>query len=228
MPTSTSNMNLSIPLAGESTYPTSVSDSLTGVDAHDHTSGKGVQIPTGGIVDAAITTAKLADTAITGAKLNSAIVDDSTIQIASNVLKVKDAGITRAKLAALGHQVGDCASYIVVSSTPADVTGLTVTITVTGRPVYIALMPIEADGGTISGSGAGYTLGALDIYRASTKIFSVSVPPPSELTNLNCIFSFIDVTATAGSYTYKVQGAVFGTSSPAIFITKVRLLVFEL
>lgn len=229
MPTSTSNMNLSIPLAGESTYPTSVSDSLTGVDGHDHTSGKGVQIPTGGIVDAAITTAKLADTAITGAKLNSAIVDDSTIQIAANVLRVKDAGITKPKLAALGQQYGDCASYTVTSSTPTDVTGLTATITVTGRPVMIALIPIQADsGGNLAGSGAGYVVGGLDIVRGATTLFSVSVPPPSELTNLNPCFTFIDLTATAGSYTYKVQGAVFGSSSPAIFVTKVRLVVFEL
>jgi hypothetical protein len=39
------------------------------IDAHDHTSGHGVQIPTGGIADGAITTVKLADGAVTAVKI---------------------------------------------------------------------------------------------------------------------------------------------------------------
>lgn len=39
------------------------------IDEHDHTSGKGIQIPTAGIADNAITTAKVLDAAITNEKL---------------------------------------------------------------------------------------------------------------------------------------------------------------
>lgn len=39
------------------------------IDLHDHSAGKGKQIPTAGLTDAAVTTPKLADGAITGAKL---------------------------------------------------------------------------------------------------------------------------------------------------------------
>lgn len=44
-------------------------------------------------------TLQIKDNGITGAKLNSGIVDNSTIEISSNVLQVKNLGITQAKLA---------------------------------------------------------------------------------------------------------------------------------
>lgn len=50
------------------------------VDAHDHTSGKGVQIPTAGIANSAITSAKIADGAIVNADINaSADIDGSKL-----------------------------------------------------------------------------------------------------------------------------------------------------
>lgn len=54
---------------------------FTKIGAHDHTTNKGVQIPTGGIANSAITTAKIADGAVTAAK-------------------IPDGSITSAKLAA--------------------------------------------------------------------------------------------------------------------------------
>lgn len=47
------------------------------IDAHDHTTGKGVRIGTNAILDNAITTAKIADLAVTTAKLaNGAVTSD--------------------------------------------------------------------------------------------------------------------------------------------------------
>lgn len=43
------------------------------IDAHDHTSGKGLQIPSGGIEDDAIETSKIKDGAVTNAKLAGSI-----------------------------------------------------------------------------------------------------------------------------------------------------------
>lgn len=44
------------------------------IDAHDHTSGKGVLIPTGGLANLAVTTPKIADLAVTTAKIAAANV----------------------------------------------------------------------------------------------------------------------------------------------------------
>jgi hypothetical protein len=46
-----------------------LSDNLALLDAHDHSAGKGVQIPTAGIVNNAIDATKLADNAVTATKI---------------------------------------------------------------------------------------------------------------------------------------------------------------
>lgn len=87
--TTFNNMNISSPAVDSATYNTTVDDAFQKIDEHDHTNGRGVQIPTAGIEDAAIT----------GAKLDSAIVDDATIEIDLNTLQVKDGGIDTTQLA---------------------------------------------------------------------------------------------------------------------------------
>lgn len=85
----TANMSLSTPAAGDTDYPTQVSDSFTLIDAHDHSTGKGVQIPSGGLASGAVTVNKIASSA----------TDGSTIEVSSGAIRVKDGGITAAKLA---------------------------------------------------------------------------------------------------------------------------------
>lgn len=46
-----------------------LAENFTKLDGHDHTSGKGRQIPTGGIADSAVTTLKLNDEAVTAQKI---------------------------------------------------------------------------------------------------------------------------------------------------------------
>lgn len=53
-----------------------LSDNFALLDAHDHSSGKGVQIPTAGIVNNAIDATKLADNAVTAAKIPAASIVD--------------------------------------------------------------------------------------------------------------------------------------------------------
>lgn len=64
-------INLTLPTTGTSNWgPTLKNTTWTKISEHRHTgSGDGQQIPTGGIVDAAITTAKLAPNAVTLDKL---------------------------------------------------------------------------------------------------------------------------------------------------------------
>lgn len=60
MSTTTSLMGLTTPSVGDTDYPTSFSNSFPLIDAHDHSTGKGTQILTAGIADAAVTQAKRA------------------------------------------------------------------------------------------------------------------------------------------------------------------------
>ena len=70
------------------------------LDAHDHSPGKGVLVPTAGLANLAVTTPKLADSSVTTAKLADASV--ATVKIVdANVTtaKIADASVTTAKIA---------------------------------------------------------------------------------------------------------------------------------
>lgn len=64
-----------------------LADNFRKLDEHDHASGKGVQIPTGGIKDGAITRAKLAP--------NTLVIEDGSI----DTRHLRDLSVTNAKLA---------------------------------------------------------------------------------------------------------------------------------
>lgn len=221
----TPNMNLEIPQGGDTDYPTSVSDSLTAVDGHDHSSGKGVQIPTAGLADGAVAGAKVADLGVTGAKLSANSVDAATIELNTALgvtsLRVKDSGISKAKLAALGQQVADTTSVAVSSATPADATGLTVTITTSGRPVFVALLPAPFDSlapASISDISTASGSAKIDLVRDTTTIFrTVPITAPA--------LNYVDVVG-AGTYVYKIQASA--SSAASIQFDYCRLIAFEL
>lgn len=58
---------------------TQLANNFSAIDVHDHTAGKGVQVPTGGIANLAITTAKLADGSVTAAKLGASAVSSAAL-----------------------------------------------------------------------------------------------------------------------------------------------------
>lgn len=62
------------------------------IDQHDHSSGKGIQIPNGGIANLAVDTTKITDGAITNAKLAALAVD--TGKIADNAVTTSKIGGT--------------------------------------------------------------------------------------------------------------------------------------
>lgn len=117
--TTTTNMSLRIPATGDRDYPTSISDSFNLIDTHDHSPGKGVQIPgtaladniitTAKILDANVTTDKIADNAVTTAKILDANVTNAKIaettlttnKLVDNIIttaKILDANVTTAKI----------------------------------------------------------------------------------------------------------------------------------
>lgn len=211
MPTITANMSLQIPIVGESTYPTSDSNSFTLIDAHDHSSGKGKQIVTGGITDLAVTSAKLASDAVTTAKIADSNVTTAKILDANvTTAKIADLAVTAAKHAALGQQIStlDCGTFQTQSLTPVDVTNLTVTITTLGRPVLISLT-----GGSIGGSRASGTTSVFSYFTIVRDATTVATFPfiKTELTSGAAIYqmpssviSYVDA-VSAGTYTYKLQ-----------------------
>jgi hypothetical protein len=70
-----------------------LSNNFNLIDLHDHSSGKGVQIPAEGIANLAIDSTKLADNSITTAKLNNAVVTDAKLSNPNNgVYRVLQAG----------------------------------------------------------------------------------------------------------------------------------------
>lgn len=196
-------MGLLIPDVGDSDYATSVGSSLTTLDTHTHASGSGVQIPTAGITDLAVTTAKLASNAVTTAKITAL-------------------NVTRAKLEAVGQQAAVITgnSFSTSSTTAVDVTGATVNITTTGRPVMISV-PVQialerAVGGGLIDMNATLVLlrGATTVAIANPSVSEPSTEVGTVHRTLPSAFCVVDAPA-AGTYTYKLQLLVNNASTTA-------------
>lgn len=173
----------------------------------------------------------------TGGAMGLAAPDGATIALSGSTLGVPNGGITKPKLAALGQQVSSsCGSFNSASSSYVDVTNLTVTITTTGRPVFIGIV---ADGTTglssiqiadSSGSGTS-VVGSIKIVQDSTDIAfhaincaGASAPLVSGIPSSS--FSHIYVPAAA-TYVYKIQTKVT-TSNTNISFSNAKLIAYEL
>lgn len=145
------------------------------------------------------------------------------------------ASVTQAKRAALGQQISSSSGLVTVSaSTPANVTNLTVTLTTTGRPVFVGL---QSDG-TIGGAGStsqafmgqsgAICAPTVQIARDGTAIaayqFTFSASSAGGGIAPSCIW-YIDV-PTAGSHTYTLQAG--NGNSLNWHLNDVVLVAFEL
>lgn len=242
--TTTSDMSLKIPAAGDSDYPTSISDSFTLIDAHDHTSGKGVVIPAGGLATNSVTTAKIVDSNVTGAKLASSVADGTTLEYSGTSIRIKDSGvstakvenaaITQEKLAARATGTSVAAGGVAISASSGsfstnstsytDVTNLSVTIVTTGRPVKLALQGADTSGsfttGGVLGNSGGFSVAFLrDGSIINTQPGSANAFPAG-------MYHFVD-TPAAGTYIYKVQlKSNSGANSPVV--NNCKLVAYEL
>lgn len=162
-------------------------------------------------------------------------VDNSSIEVSSNTIQVKALGITKPMLAALGQQVSSsCGDFFTTSTSFVDVTNLSVSITTTGRPVMIMIIP---DGAGVSyfGISRGASAGdaSFKLLRGAT---TVGIPylfydsngattgaivqlPPGALNT-------VDI-PSAGTYTYKLQ-AKSSVASVTSEVFGCKLLVYEL
>ncbi len=173
-------------------------------------------------------------------------VDNSTIEISSNNLQLKDGGITnakvnasaaiaRSKLASVGQQLSSSSGiFTTTSSSPVDVTSVNVTITTTGRPVFVGLI---SDGSAndsfleciqnsvvVDSQSEFYLVrDASIISRSNIRVYdntaaSRSGVPPG------CVFT-ID-TPAAGTYTYKMQ--VGTQTGSTVSVNYVKLIAYEI
>lgn len=175
----------------------------------------------GNYTDGSVSTAKLADGAVT-------------------TVKIADGNVTQAKRVALGQQISSFVSNTFVGATFTDA-GLSVSITTTGRPVFLSLRAKDAtfyDIGSFIGiedldTSGGYVEGFIKFVRGSTDVAihgmqswadgvsfneKLRVPPTS--------FTHID-TPAAGTYTYKIQVRA-GTAGDMVSVRDVALIAFEL
>lgn len=143
----------------------------------------------------------------------------------------------RSSLTAVGQQVSStCSEVWSTSTTYADVTNLSVTITTTGRPVMIMLV---ADGSSSEGSFAvvGNTAAGqgmrVRFLRGATEIatsrFGDAAASGGTIFVPSSSFSHVDVVA-AGTYTYKLQQRLVtaATGSGQCGVVYTKLVAFEI
>lgn len=186
-------------------------------------------------------------------------VDGTTLEISSNVIQIKDLGVTTAKIndaavttakiadgavtpakrSALGQQISSsCANFSSANTSQTDVTNLSVTITTTGRPVFIGLI---SDGsvnnsqiGTVRSDGGQNISSNFFIVRGGSNIafYNISQELSATLSNVHSAYvpasaiSTIDPVA-AGTYTYKIQVTSLNTSV-STNVNYSKLIAYEL
>jgi hypothetical protein len=201
------------------------------------------------IASDAVTTAKILDGNVTGAKLAPGVVDDSTLAISSNQLIIKNSGVstakiadgavTQAKRASLGQQLSSSSStFSSTSASETSVTNLSVSITTTGRPVFVGLIP---DGSTsnsmlqvsATAAGGGGVIGSFYVYRDSTLVGVTSARafqgtnPMTVDVPVGSLWS-IDA-PSSGTYTYAVKAKLSTTSgNPSLSVQYAKLIAYEL
>ncbi len=166
---------------------------------------QGTQIATGSLVGG-----QLANATITGTQIAAATV-------------------TKANQVAVGQQVSSSSgSYSMTSSTFADVTNLTVTITTSGRPVRIYLIPDgTAAAATLFTTSSSFV--NLKVIRGASTLVGWFVAG-SNSGNQDYMPGCMDTidTQAAGTYTYKVQCAYSAGNVGPVGVTNCKLVAYEL
>ena len=132
-------------------------------------------------------------------------------------------------------QISSPATFSTTSTTMVDVTNLTVTITTTGRPVFIGLINDGTNTGasfigasaaasnienvtiSINKNGSELIRQVYDIQAGSSTITLINYPVST--------FSHID-TPSIGTYTYKIQ--MLSSNANTAQIVRARLIAYEL
>lgn len=180
---------------------------------------------------------------------DSYVLDNSTLEVSSNVIQVKDHGITQAKLAlkttgstvaAGGIAFQDSGLVNIAALTYTDA-GFSIILTTTGRPVQVCFQPIP--GGTQGQMYLATSSTSLSNMDSNLQILNNATPVvifnpffdgmvtggTPQNTLLPGGFNFLDmsVNGTPGTYTYTVE--VKNNNAPQTFvINQIRFLAYEI
>ncbi len=177
------------------------------------------------IVDAAVTTDKIDTGAITEDKLDADSVSTAKIQDeAITTQKIDDGAVTLVKIGSSNEAVSaSSGAYVNATSTPTDITNLSVSLTVSGnKKVEIKL--ISGGGATPSYAVCTAINAEIHAFRGSTDIGSVYI----DTTNIPAgSLSWLDSPA-AGTHTYKVKGFRSAIHGGTLFVNDFKLWAKEL
>lgn len=186
------------------------------------------------IASGAVTTAKILNSAVTTEKLNDLSVTTSKINdLAVTTAKLADGSVTQAKRAALGQQISSTITFSSTSNVLADVTNATVTITTTGRPVFIGFtgeFSAQVTSFNVTASASLIT-GDFAILRGSTTIMQtrIAISATGATSVINTwgpgAVSHFD-TPAAGTHTYKLQTRT--DAGGTVTIGSMRMFAYEL
>jgi hypothetical protein len=178
---------------------------------------------------------------ITGAMLATSAADATTLEVASGSMRIKDLGVstakiaalavTNAKLAAVNYGISSSSGNFITTSSAASgvvITNLSVAITTSGRPVEISMIAASTASGTISRvtTDSGISGGQFFFRRDSTNVAVESFESNADFMPCSS-FRFIDAPA-AGTYTYTANLRSIGGGSEEIFVTECKLVAREL
>lgn len=128
-----------------------------------------------------------------------------------------------ATVTAGGLGISSVTSFITSSASFVD-TGINLTIDTLGNPVAIAIVPINASGGSVSAVRAT-TNGLFQLLRDATVIATTQINENSTLQN--ALFLFFDIPA-AGTHVYSLQVRVPSGGSDTVSIANCNLIALEL
>lgn len=156
--------------------------------------------------------------------------DNSTIEISSSNLQVKNAGITQPKLYTRTTAVSATAGNVAINAETSDSTssasatpmGTAITLVTTGRPVFIAMVAGNAGSGAsiVSNSSA---FGRVFLYRDGAQIAFSAASGGTGIAYIP-ILNWLD-TPTAGSHSYQIWASV---PNGNLGFTDFALVAFEI
>lgn len=162
-------------------------------------------------------------------------VDNSTIEISTSNLQVKDAGITQPKLYTRTTGTPATAGNIAISSDNGSFTGVPIygtqllacTLTTTGRPVYLSLIAAvdNTDSNTSSLGTDGGSSYFVAIFRGVTQVASFQIGGAGFSSSPGAIRS-IDL-PSSGTYVYSLQ-ARLASGSGNFLLSHTSLMAFEI
>lgn len=175
------------------------------------------------------------------------LLDNSTIEYSNEVARIKDLGVTtakianlnvtRAKLEAVGQITAAPSNYSVNGAFSfTDIPGASVTITTTGRPVLVIIdigtwqMSNNGNGWENNRGGVKLVRGGSDLKVYYHQIIATDANSGSPGTLLSTVpFNAVYFdTVASGTYTYKLQAEASYQVTGSITLNDIKLTVYEL